>query len=190
MLTTVSIELIAWARWTLAGVMAVACLGKLIDLDSFIQAVINYHVLPRRIVRIFARLVPWLELGAALLLLIDQWVVIGALLSGLLLISFSAAATLNIVRGRHVSCGCMGKLTTERLGGPLLFRNTLLMALVLLLGFSDGVQAHLSTADWFPLSTLVVSSVIVLTLFGSGLDFLRQAFFPDSESGEASLKKG
>lgn len=179
-------ELVVWARWTLAGVMAVASLGKIMDRDSFTQAVINYQVLPRRAAWVFARFVPWLELGAAALLLSGRWVVVGALLSGLLLAAFSMAAAINIARGRRVSCGCMGKLTTEQVGGPLLFRNALLMGLTLVAGLTAGAPAAVPAADWFPIGSLVVASAAVLTLFGSGWDFLRRAFFPDSESMKPS----
>jgi len=189
-MTAVSVELIVWARWTLAGVMVVASFGKLADRDSFDQAVINYQIFSRAVSRVFAHWVPWLELISAALLLLVHWSMVGALLSGMLLASFSVAAILNIARGRRINCGCMGKLTSEQIGGPLLFRNFLLVGLAFLVGFSSSVQANVSVVSLFPLFTLVVSTVILLTLFGPGLDFLRKAFKPADESGDARLKEG
>lgn len=181
-------ELFAWARWTLAGVMVVAGLGKLADREGFVQAVINYQILPRGVARTFARLVPWSELGSAVLILSGQWAIPGAWLSGLLLLGFTAAIGINIVRGRPVNCGCLGKLTADKVGWPLLLRNVLLIGLAILVIAPLDERALVSTSEWFAMSTLIISAVIGLTLFVPGLDFLQRAFFSGSTPGEAPLK--
>ncbi|MCS7016955.1 MAG: DoxX family membrane protein [Gemmatales bacterium] len=175
-------ELLVWSRWTLAGVMVVAGLGKLADREGFVQAAINYQILPHGLARAFAQLIPWSELASALLILSGRWVALGALLSGLLLLGFSAAIGINIVRGRPVNCGCLGKLTRDKIGWPLLLRNTFLIGLVILVITSHDERPSVSINEWFAMSTLIVSAVAGLTLFGPGLDFLRQAFLSQSHT--------
>lgn len=181
-------ELLIWVRWTLAGVMFVASLGKLLDRDSFIQAVINYKILHRGISRIFARIVPWAEILSAILLVSGPLTYLGALITGVLLLSFTTAAAINLIRGRDISCGCMGKLITDRVGWPLLLRNAILIGLVCLAIPEGTKMINLAVASWFPMGSLIVSAVFTLTLFGPGIDFLRAAFFVENKSDTALLK--
>ncbi|BCX05822.1 MAG: hypothetical protein KatS3mg053_3760 [Candidatus Roseilinea sp.] len=113
-----------WARWTLAAVMAVAAVGKLLDQRHFIDTVLDYRILPAPAAQLFARVIPQLELIAAVLLVADSQMAWGVMLSGLMLMIFTLAAIIKMARGNNVvQCGCVGKLINERLGWPLIVRN-------------------------------------------------------------------
>jgi peptidoglycan/LPS O-acetylase OafA/YrhL len=169
-----------WARFTMAGILLVAGCGKLLDLDGFVQAVINYQVLPRRTARKFARIVPWLELVSAVLLLSEPGKTMGALMSGGLVLSFSIAIVYNLLRGRNVPCGCMGRLFRDHTSWPLLLRNVLLIGLSAVIALGPGTRVEVPHSEWFPTAMLIVAGVIILTLFNVTIDFIRQAFFETS----------
>lgn len=165
-----------WAQLTLAGVMSVAGLGKLVELDSFIQAVIDYRVMPRHAARALARWIPWLELGSAALLVLSPTSRIGAVCTALLLAAFTGAIGINVLRGRQIHCGCMGKLLSDRIGWHLIARNGVLLVMATSLANSRVDAIQLSTSDWFPLGTLIVTAVVSLIVWGPAVDFLRESF--------------
>lgn len=81
------------------------------------------------------------ELIVTLLLLLPRTVRIGALLSGLLLIGFSAFALyyVYIFGGEELECGCFGKLIGSQLGVKTALRNLglLIPALLVFFGHSN-----------------------------------------------------
>lgn len=80
------------------------------------------------------------ELIIALLLLLPRTVRLGALLSGLLLIGFSAFALyyVYVLHGEALECGCFGKLIGSQLGVKTALRNLglLVPALLVFFGYS------------------------------------------------------
>jgi len=137
--------------------------------------------LPDGAARLYARLVPWLEISSAACLVSGNLARLGALLSVLLTISFTAAAAINLARGRQLDCGCMGKLTTDRAGWPLLFRNMILIGLAAPILMAPHPGSSITAEEWLPVGILVVAAVIFLTFFSSGFSYLQQALF--SETG-------
>ena len=82
--------------------------GKVRDLSGFGEVVLNYRLLPGALARPAAGLLAGTEFGLGLLLL-SGWlsVLSGELAAGLLLL-FSAAMAVNLLRGRaDISCGCL-----------------------------------------------------------------------------------
>jgi uncharacterized membrane protein YphA (DoxX/SURF4 family) len=73
---------------------------------AFRSAVADYRVLPEPLIPLVARALPALEIAGGLLLIAGvaiRWV---APASGLLLLAFAAAITVNLARGRQIDCGC------------------------------------------------------------------------------------
>lgn len=176
-----------WARWTLAAVMAVAAVGKLLDQRHFIDTVLDYRILPTLVAQLFARVVPGLELGAAILLVVDSQMAWGVMLSGLMLMIFTLAAIINMARGNNVvQCGCVGKLIHERLGWPLLVRNGCLFVMLWFIATTPSSHSPTSPlilmlrrndiASFASFAMLVVTATAGFLFFSTGVDFLKRSF--------------
>lgn len=117
-------------------------LGKIISPDEFALALFRYHMLPAFLVNIFAIWMGWLELTAALAVLVwpRSWRA-GLLAILFMLLIFSAAIGLNLARGLDIACGCFN---TSRAAAPMgwwsLLRNLgliLLTVIALKCSFGD-----------------------------------------------------
>lgn len=95
-------------RLAVAGLFLAACIAKIRDPESFALAVHRYRILPEGLVNILAMILPWIELtaGAAVLAAPARWRAAGALIITGMLAVFTAAISLNLVRGIEASCGC------------------------------------------------------------------------------------
>jgi len=102
------------ARWVVAAVFLRSGLAKAADLPNFRAAVANYRLLPPLLVRPVAAGLPFAEIAAAVLLAIGVLPVIVAAGLALLLVVFSAAIAINLLRGRVFDCGCAGSSGTRR----------------------------------------------------------------------------
>jgi hypothetical protein len=126
------------ARLTLAALFAAAGLSKLYRLADFRAAVAAYGLLPARAVALMSVALACAEVIAALLLLLAASRAAGAILLWILLALFSFAIAVNLWRGRtDIDCGCWlfgtgQKAAQGRIGWPMLVRNGVLAALVLI----------------------------------------------------------
>jgi uncharacterized membrane protein YphA (DoxX/SURF4 family) len=84
-----------WAAWT-----------KIIDPGGFAGAIANYDLLPYGLVGFTAAVLPWLELTCGILLIAGVWVTANALVLNALLVFFTAALSVSMVRGLDIACGC------------------------------------------------------------------------------------
>ena len=125
------------ARLFLAGLFIAAGLPKLLAPQAFALVVFRYHLLPDDLINTVALLLPWLEICAALALLLPAWRPAGALwLAGLLGLA-TAAIALSLVRGLDIDCGCFTlRPGRSHIGLWSLARNGALIALTLWAGWS------------------------------------------------------
>ncbi|WP_289141256.1 MauE/DoxX family redox-associated membrane protein [uncultured Brevibacillus sp.] len=85
-------------------------------------------VIPSPLLYSFARLEAVIEHLAGMLLFFGLLQQIGAVLGGLLLILYSVAIAINLLRGRRdISCGCGGVAGNHPISWLLVLRNLLLM---------------------------------------------------------------
>ncbi len=92
-----------------AGVFVYAASSKIAQPRQFVIDINNYHVLPTQYTNIFAILLPWWEVAAALALIVPRTRRAGALLTGAMLVMFIAAVAVAMKNGYDISCGCFGK---------------------------------------------------------------------------------
>ena len=126
-------------RLLLAATFAAAGCAKAIDGEATRRAVSDFGV-PARLTPPAAILLPLNELAVAVLLVPPWSARWGAGLACGLLLIFSAAIVVNLVRGRRPACGCFGQLHARPLSGWTLARNILLAAAAGLIAF-PGVNA-------------------------------------------------
>jgi uncharacterized membrane protein YphA (DoxX/SURF4 family) len=106
---------VAWrlaVRLIPAGVLLWAGLAKAFDRQSAILAVNAYDVLPDGLVRPVAAVLPWLEIGVAVLLILGLFVRFAGIATAALAGVFIAGMAQAKARGLQIGCGCFGG------GGP------------------------------------------------------------------------
>lgn len=95
-----------FCRIILAAVFLAASLPKIAQPHEFALAVYRYQMLPYGLVNIMAVLLPWLELVAAVALLVPRLSDGASLILGALLLVFTTAIAINLFRGIDMACGC------------------------------------------------------------------------------------
>jgi uncharacterized membrane protein YphA (DoxX/SURF4 family) len=113
-------------RFFLGLAFLTASLPKLAAPNDFRRALRNYRLLPFRLVGPVARWLPRLELMLALALLTGLAPAIAASLAAATLLAFSAAAAINLARGRRIECGCFGGSSPRRITWSLVLRDVVL----------------------------------------------------------------
>lgn len=169
-------------RLLLAGVLLVAGAAKLADLVGSRRAARDFG-LPARVAMVVGSLLPFVELAAAIALLLSASALWGAAGALVLLVAFSLAIAGSLARGQEVDCHCFGQLHSSAVRWPALARNVALAAVagfVLIVGLGDpgpsamGVLTGLSRVG---LVALVGGVIVVLVAALSGwfgLHMLRQ----------------
>jgi hypothetical protein len=115
------------ARLMIASVLALAAYHAMREWAVFGGIVEQYRLAPRRLAQLAARILPPLELVAAVLLVVPMTGRTGAALALGLMALFTVAITINLARGRvSIDCGC-GGASGQKLSIGLVVRNVLVM---------------------------------------------------------------
>jgi len=120
------------AQIAVGVLMGWAALAKLGDVASLAREIHNFRIVPVPVENLLAMVLPWVELTAALSLLLGIRARAGAVVSAGLLAVFTAAVALAVARGLNVECGCFGTGGSMRTGGAKLVANLGILALVFL----------------------------------------------------------
>jgi len=96
------------ARLVLGGVLFVAGYLKAFTIDKSQMAVRAYEVLPISVANILGIILPWLEIGAGLLLILGFAVRYSAIFGTALMLIFVIAISQAWARGLSIDCGCFG----------------------------------------------------------------------------------
>jgi uncharacterized membrane protein len=150
----------------LAVVFGAAALAKLRDLDMFQGVVEQYRLLPAFLVKPFVRVLPVLELGAALGLLLPPTRALAAATLVGLLVLFAAAMAINLARGRSdIDCGCFIGVHKQRISWALVVRNLVLAGFgVMLLPGTTG--RPLAALDWVTIGAAAASLLLLYEAIG------------------------
>jgi hypothetical protein len=143
------------SRLLLASVFLLSARSKLRDRRGFVHLVVAYRILPLPLARLYGHLLPWLEAGLGLWLLLGVTAQYAGALAGLLLLSFAFAVSINLLRRRrYLACGCFG--SHETLGPATLLREVLLLLPALHLALlpaapaTDAVARLIQVLIWRP----------------------------------------
>ncbi len=125
---------IEWvACLALAGIFLAAALPKILNPDLFALSVAQYRLLPGSLVNLVAIYLPWLELSCAAALAVLPSMRRGVLLLvAAMLVAFTLAIALAVLRGQSIPCGCFGGESAMSTGWMALARNCGLLALTAL----------------------------------------------------------
>lgn len=119
-------ELAFGFRCALALVFVLSGLVKLVRQEDFTTAVLGYDLLPQRAARVVSRLLPPGELLIGCLFFLGLGLRLVSSVAVLLLVAFSIAITINLLRGREIDCGCAGIAVARRIGWSTVARNAVL----------------------------------------------------------------
>jgi uncharacterized membrane protein YphA (DoxX/SURF4 family) len=95
-------------RLGLGGVLLYAGYLKAFTPDKSMMAVRAYELLPSWLANAFGIILPWLEMGAGLLLIIGVAVRYAAIFGAVLMVAFIIAIAQAWARGLSIDCGCFG----------------------------------------------------------------------------------
>ena len=113
------------ARLLLAAVFVAAAGAKLLDVSGTRQSVSDFGV-PTPFAGLVGALLPWVELAAAVLLVVPATAWWGGLLALVLLAAFTVAISVNLGRGRAPACRCFGQLAASPVSRLTVLRNVVL----------------------------------------------------------------
>lgn len=120
------------AQIVLGLLFATAALAKIGDPASLAKEVHNFHLVPFWSEHLVAILLPWVELVAALALVLGVRARAGAWVAGALLTGFTVGIALAMARGLNFECGCFGTAGGTRIGWAKLGENLGMMLLATL----------------------------------------------------------
>ncbi len=96
------------ARLILGGVLIAAGALKVGNIEKSAMAVRAYELLPVWMANLFGYVLPWIEIGIGLLLVLGALVKINGLLGALIMLAFIIAIAQAWARGLSIDCGCFG----------------------------------------------------------------------------------
>jgi uncharacterized membrane protein YphA (DoxX/SURF4 family) len=96
------------ARLALGGVFLVAGALKVGDPDASVRAVQAYRLLPTDVAEVVGYVLPAVEIGLGLLLLLGLMTRVAAVAALILLVAFVIGVSSAWARGLSIDCGCFG----------------------------------------------------------------------------------
>jgi len=132
-------------RLCLAFFFISAAVRKLADQQRFIQGTLEYEILPPRVARSTATVLPWLELLFGIAMLLGVGLPVVGMATAVLVAAFIIAVYLNLRRGREIACNCYGIAGTVTISGGTLARNGLLLAMAIVVTVTSITSIH---AEW------------------------------------------
>lgn len=116
------------AQLLVGALFAWAALAKLGDIPALAREIHNFRLLPLAGENLLAMVLPWIELTAALSLLLGVRPRAGALVAAAFMVVFTGAVALALARGLNFECGCFGTASARQLGAAKLLENVGLLA--------------------------------------------------------------
>jgi uncharacterized membrane protein YphA (DoxX/SURF4 family) len=114
-----------------ALVFLAAALAKIGDSADFALQIHHYRLVPFGFENLLGVTLPWIELLAALAILLRLQPRSGSVVVAGLMTLFVVVVGLAVARGLDIECGCFGTADATRVGGAKLAENVGLLALAL-----------------------------------------------------------
>lgn len=110
-------------------VFLAAALGKISDPAAFAKQIHYFRLVPGGFENTVAIMLPWIELIAALSLLLRAHPRSGAIVTAGFMVMFVVVVAVALARGLDIECGCFGTSDASRTGVAKLLENIGLLAL-------------------------------------------------------------
>jgi uncharacterized membrane protein YphA (DoxX/SURF4 family) len=132
--------LVRVAQFGIAVVFLAAALGKIGDAGAFARQIHHFRLLPFGLENTLAITLPWIELVAALALLLRFRPRAGAVITAGLMGLFVFVVAAAVARGLDIECGCFGTSDASRVGTAKLIENVGLLALALIASLEPAAR--------------------------------------------------
>ncbi len=116
------------AQVAIGVILAWAGLAKIGDLRGFAEQVHNFRLVPVVLENLVAMSLPWIELVAALALILNVRARAGAVLATGLMALFTLGVLTALARGLDIECGCFGTHDASRVGWVKVGQNLAMLA--------------------------------------------------------------
>ena len=117
-------------RVYVGGVFIYASMYKINYPAEFAETIASYQLIPYLAINLTALILPWIELVAGVMLVLGIRTKSAAAVIGFLLLVFSLAIMVTMVRGIPIGCGCFTSVD-EPLGWRALVRDLIWLAMTL-----------------------------------------------------------
>ena len=134
------------AQVVLGVLLGWAALAKLGDIPGLARDVHNFRLLPAASEHLLAIVLPWVELTAALALVLGIRARAGAVVAASLLVVLTTAVAIAMARGLDFECGCFGSAGATRVGAAKLLENVAILMLALVGTLGDEREWTRGTA--------------------------------------------
>jgi uncharacterized membrane protein YphA (DoxX/SURF4 family) len=94
------------ARWILGLTFIYASYNKILFPADFAKIIYGYDLFPNALINLIAIILPFLELAAALALIIGVYPRSAVTIINALLVAFIILLSINLLRGHEFNCGC------------------------------------------------------------------------------------
>jgi thiol-disulfide isomerase/thioredoxin len=148
-------------RALLAVVFTVAAVAKLLDLTRSRRTMAAFG-LSSRLAGPAGNTLPFVELAAAILLVIEPTAQVGGILALVLLLAFIGGMSYALAQGRTPDCNCFGQIAAEPIGWRTMVRNVILAGLAVVVAANGAGAGLLAWTGTQTAQTLAV--VLALTL--------------------------
>ncbi len=126
-----------YVRWgagaVIGGVFLWASWHKLVEPEVFATAIFRYQLVPYVMINALAIVLPWLEvLAGVCVIAVPRYRRAAALVLLGLLVVYTAAVVINLVRGMDTDCGCFSSAAADPIRWRHVWRNAGFMLLALM----------------------------------------------------------
>lgn len=119
-----------------------AALAKLGDIPALARDVHNFRLVPVAGENLLAIVLPWIELTAALSLVLGLRPRAGAVVAIGCLVIFTAAVAIALARNLNIECGCFGTAAGSRIGTAKLLENLGILAVAVVAALGPPRLTH------------------------------------------------
>lgn len=152
----------------LAVIFGFSALSKLPNMKSFLKGVENYKILGPKGSLIFGHLLPWVELGLCLSLVLGIAINISGAIIVILMVIFLIGIGINLHRRRIIDCNCFGLAPKLKLTAGTFARNSLILilgALTMLFGQEPIKYELILNSPKEALLTILLTGINLLIIF-------------------------
>lgn len=168
-------------RFIVGLTFVIAGIAKFSELRAFEQAVWRYDILPARVVRPTARLIPAFEVLFGGALVVGLFMRVSASGLGISVVVFAIAIAVNLLRGRVIDCGCAVAGTPERIGWSSVARNLVLAAMAAITAYAvpgglavdDAFVRSGSSVDARSAAVAIAASIVLIVVADVAQLFVR-----------------
>jgi len=101
------------SRWILGLTFIYASYNKILFPADFAKIIYGYDLFPNVLINLIAIILPFLELAAALALIIGVYTRSAVTIVNALLVAFIILLSINLIRGHEFNCGCFQLQNSE-----------------------------------------------------------------------------